>query len=180
MKILLISIFVAGFIGCHQPTNDEKARKLIDDNRKKVLAADAGYEPLTFSKCDSAFTHFYKQQEYINAMHFVDSIKRIQGVNLDLIGNIPYTGAASNQVQSNYLEKNKQLDTVIANILEPLKAAGDKFIPVFTGWTMTHSYKSMSYKGITDVTATRYYFNKNLDSIISVADIAVNDPEDEK
>lgn len=139
------------------------------------------YEPVEFSKMDSAYSRFEDEPEYIitntKLEQVKDSILKVKEVGEDLMRDIRirdisyyYRGSASWSRDRAELKKLTDdmsrltgrmhvLTDTLTNFLNSYKSR-------FIGFMVTHSFRGKNMNGATILTSRLFILNKTLDSVI--------------
>jgi len=157
--ILIASSFV--LLCCTNKATQSKLESIISKDIQNSLPKHQTYEPLSFSKVDSAMSLFIDTKEYktlaekifkIDSTRIYDSLVYVD--NLYFMGS---TKPNSYKCAQYLIDEKKQINSQIENLKE-------KYIPHYIGKFIAHKYKCSTDFGDT-IYISNYVIDDNLNII---------------
>lgn len=169
---LTIVIFALVFVGCDN--TQRKAQKLIEAHLTETISKDEGYEPVKFSELDSLYTSPFDDSKFVE---IYDKFKAYADKSQEALkareSYKSLTEAWAVSRRNVLLSEARQYQDS-AEVFKPaIDSISENFVPEFNGWTMLHSYRTKSLTGGMDVKQLRFYFDKNLESVVDSEEVDI-------
>ena len=172
--------------GCSQ-SQESKAQKLVKQHLKETLNDFDSYSSVSYSKLDSLKTKWRLPEE------LRDDNKKL----MDVAEKLNTSGYKNIKTDHDADTRIKELDEIIAYRIETkdpdmeamkerenwkqlwiefkhyqdiIKESKEKFIPQFTGWKITHTYRAKNKYNATILVSQEFSFDKDITQITDVQD----------
>ena len=172
MQKLLMALFSVILISSCSLSNEKKAQKLITQHLKETLNDWSSYESVKFGTLDTTFTTFDEDSSYMYASTQFESF--IEKSNKALDDMKDYAGMTSVYYENkfNFFRITAQIYLDSAEVYAPIvDSIRTNFIPVFYGWSMTHSFRANNAMGNKIIGHFKYYFDPEITAIKKSEDI---------
>lgn len=157
MKKYILPIMAAMLMAscASEPTNEERAQKLITDYILANANDPKSYEPVSFGTLDSTFTSYYASDRFKELDSISSFLERKQAMyEIFLNLNNKYMDSID------YIMKQRlEINNMMGEESETYK--GEHF-----GWKMTHQYRAANGFGAITLGTTVFHLNKELTEII--------------
>ena len=172
--------------GCSQ-SQESKAQKLVKQHLKETLNDFDSYSSVSYSKLDSLKTKWRLPEElredskglreavdkinasgYKNVTNESDANSEIK--ELDKAINYMIKVNDPDKETAKKMENWKQLWSELKHYQDIIKESKEKFVPQFTGWKITHTYRAKNKFNATILVSQEFSFDKDITQITDVQD----------
>ena len=187
MKLYVIILIMAlpMLWGCSQ-SQESKAQKLVKQHLKETLNDFDSYSSVSYSKLDSLKTEWRLPEELReDSKGLTETADKLNALGYSIT------------THENANERLKELDEIIAYSIEKkdpdtelakkrniqkqlwleykqhqdvIKDSYNKFVPQFTGWKITHTYRAKNKYNATILVSQEFSFDKDITQITDVQD----------
>ena len=184
MKLYTIILIMAlpMLWGCSQ-SQESKAQKLVKQHLKETLNDYDSYTSVSYSKLDSLKTEWRLPEELredskglretaekLNALGY--NITTHENVNerLKEIDIVIAYDIRTKDPDIDLDKSKKQLWLEYKQHQDVIKDSYNKFVPQFTGWKITHTYRAKNKYNATILVSQEFSFDKDITQITDVQD----------
>lgn len=161
-KVIFMLLAVIAFCGCAGTTNESTAKQLIKERLKLNLHDYSSYESVEFGSLDSTFTTLLTDSAFFKAFTRRLAYQKARNESYE---NAELWKSVSRERQKQYLGLEKQYQDSVTRYIAFEDSARNKFIPVFNGFAMRHSFRANNANGNKVITHNVYKFNTELSVI---------------
>ena len=166
MKKLVVMLVLAAFIAGCSPSDEGKAKKLIQEYLKEGLNNPKSYESISFSALDSVFTDVYFDKMYLALDDSVNMYKMRAELKMDLVETARiyrfFDDARAHLAEAEIL-------------LDKMRYFSEKridyirgFVSEFSGWKMKHEFRATNAMNALIKSTYVFNFNKDVTEIKNV------------
>ncbi len=157
MKKIFLLLFVSILLlGCSSP--EKRAHKLIQAELKKTMNDFESYEPIEFSKIDTAFLAYQYTKEYLSKY---DSAEKIRELSSQIIGDRSIDPEIRLRMYDS-IRGDYELKMKILKWSENMPS------DIQEGWSIKHSYRQNNEQGAKVLSESVFYFTIGLDTIYKI------------
>jgi len=173
MRTFIIACIVCLFALSCSVSNEKKAKRLIKLQLEETLHDWSTYEPVKFGTLDSVFTTYEDDSLYFIVNSQYESY--MEKTNESLADMKSYAGMYSTyyKVLYSYAEAKTNMFLDSARTYAPMvDSIRIHYIPLFKGWSMTHSFRSNNAMGNKTIGHFQYFFDIDITKITDSKDIS--------
>lgn len=155
---------IGSFFSCN-PSNEKRAKDIIDHQLQVSLHDYDSYESVEFGTLDSTFSSVSDLSEYNNAISKAENFKE-QGKSKIEDANLYGQFESMYRKQIEYARDGKALLDSAMYYLKIAEKIDSTFVPEFVGWEMTHTFRANNANGNKVIAHRKFYFDKEISRII--------------